>query len=473
MMRIALTAAAFLVMVFFIMRPRSVRIPLTKRRLPLDYVAGSVLGALMLILSGLLTPDQTIGSLVGREGFRPYTIIILFMAVAYIAISLDSTGFFEYIALKIVLRAGNDGRKLFLYFYLLSGFITLFTSNDIVILTMTPIIFYFTKHAKIRMLPFLVAEFFAANLWSMAFYFSNPTNIIAAQAHGLGFFEFSAWMILPTIASGVVCYALLYAIFRKDINIKFHVPKAINPSEFLHDRHCAFVTFFVFCTTVGFLAASPVIGLEMWIVSLFFALLLFGYDVAVVYKEHRNEGLVFYRKLRKHATGHPGKVYSFRLHLIAERMPWKVVPFLVCSFIMVEGLVVTGVTDYLAAAIAKFSSNVFFSAISMGFLSSFAANLINNQPMTVLFTKITESSQFALTGGSRLASVFSLIIGSNLGANITLIGALAGIMWIKIIRDKKQVVSYADFARLGLMVTPVVILTACGVLAIEFFLVGI
>jgi arsenical pump membrane protein len=92
--------------------------------------------------------------------------------------------------------------------------------------------------------------------------------------------------------------------------------------------------------------------------------------------------------------------------------------------------------------------------------------------MTVLFTKITESSQFVMPAGTKLASIFSLIIGSNLGANITLIGALAGIMWVKIIRDKKQTVSYGSFAKLGLLVMPPVIVAACGVLALEFFLFG-
>jgi arsenical pump membrane protein len=177
---------------------------------------------------------------------------------------------------------------------------------------------------------------------------------------------------------------------------------------------------------------------------------------------------VFKRYFHKHST----KIYQFRLHMIAERMPWKIVPFLLCSFVMVEGLVVSRVTDAAASFFSSISSNIFVSVLSMGFLSSFAANLINNQPMTVLFTKITESSQFAMPASTKLASVFSLIIGSNLGANITLIGALAGIMWAKILRDKDQTVTYRGFAELGFFVMPLVILAACGTLALEFFFFG-
>ena len=463
---------AFVVAIFFIVRPTRVKLPRLGRELTLDYVAGSVIGVLLLLVTGVLAPGQAVSLLVGRPGFSPYTIIILFMAVAYIAISLDSTGFFEYVALKIILRSGGDGRKLFFYFYFLSGFITLFTSNDIVILTLTPIIFYFGKHAKIKVLPYLIAEFFAANIWSMFLYIGNPTNIIAASASGIGIVEYSAWMVLPTLAAGLTCLALLYFVFSGHVNIRFNVPKDIDPDHFLKDRKCAFVTFATFVLTLVTLFLSPFLGLEMWVVSLFFALALFVYDAGIAFEEYYKEHLKYYNIFQRYFRRHAAKVYEFRLHMIAERMPWKIVPFLLCSFIMVEGLVVTGATDAAASFMSAVSFNVFAAVLSMGFISSFAANLVNNQPMTVLFTQITESPQFALAGNMKLASVLSLIIGSNLGANITLIGALAGIMWVKILRDKDQTVTYRGFAKLGLLVTPFVILAACGVLALEFFLFG-
>jgi len=471
MIGIFFVVLAFIVAIFFIIRPTKIRVPFTGRTFTLDYAVGSILGVSLLLVANILTPHQAFASLVGRAGFSPYSIIILFMAVAYIAISLDSTGFFEYLALKIVMRSGGDGRKLFFYFYLLSGFITLFTSNDIVILTLTPIIFYFGKHARIKILPYLIAEFFAANIWSMCLYIGNPTNIIAASASGIGLIEYSVWMLLPTIAAGLTCMALLYLVFREHVNFKFKVPH-VNPDDFLKDRRCAFVTLAVFCLTLITLGLSPLMGLEMWVISLFFAAVLFIYDAGSAFSEYYNEKMTFYHVFKRYVLRQRTKIYQFRLHLIAERMPWKIIPFLLCSFIMVEGLVVTGATDVAAAFFSSLSSNIFASVISMGFLSSLAANLVNNQPMTVLFTKITESSQFVMPASTKLASIFSLIIGSNLGANLTLIGALAGIMWAKILKDKDQTVTYRGFAELGFLVMPLVILAACGTLALEFFFFG-
>jgi arsenical pump membrane protein len=220
------------------------------------------------------------------------------------------------------------------------------------------------------------------------------------------------------------------------------------------------------------MAVSPIIGIEMWIVSLVAATGLFCYDAAVAMFEHSNKNLSFYRVFKRYVYRSHTKVYSFRLHLIAERMPWKIMPFLICAFIMVEGLVVSGVTDGIASFLSLVSVNVFASALSMGLLSSFSANLINNQPMTVLFTKITESQNFLLTGSDRIASVYALIAGSNLGANITLIGALAGIMWANILKHKDKGISYKNFAKLGLIVTVPVIIATCMMLALELFLFG-
>jgi len=472
MMNVIFAVLAFAVMIFFIVRPSEIRIPGISRKIKADYVIGSIIGVLLLILFGVLTPDQALASLVGRPGFSPYTIIILFMSVAYIAISLDSTGFFEYVALKLIMHSGGDGRRLFFYFYFLSGFITLFTSNDIVILTLTPIIFYFGKHAKIKVLPYLIAEFFAANIWSMFLYIGNPTNIIAASASGINIIEYSVWMILPTIAAGLTCLGILYLVFRNNVSITFTIPKDINPDDFLKDKRSALVTFGTFVLTLCTLFLSPFLGLEMWTVALLFATALFVYDAGIAFDEYYKDHLQYYRVFKHYVHRQQTKIYEFRLHLIADRMPWKIIPFLVCSFIMVESLVVSGITDMMAKFISMLSFNIFSATLSMGFLSAFAANLVNNQPMTVLFTKITESSQFVMPAGTKLASIFSLIIGSNLGANITLIGALAGIMWVKIIRDKKQTVSYGSFAKLGLLVMPPVIVAACGVLALEFFLFG-
>jgi arsenical pump membrane protein len=474
MLPLIVTLLAFSIAIFFIVHPITVRIG--KRRLEMDYAWGSVIGAAMIILADVLTPGEAWDSLIGRPGFSPYTIIILFMSLAYITISLDSTGFFEYVALKFINHSRGSKMRLFLLFFLLSSLITLFTSNDIVILTLTPIIFYFGKHAKVRMLPYLIAEFFAANIWSMFLYIGNPTNIIVAMASNLNFYEFTYWMALPTTAGGLLCLALLYLIFRKDITGRFEIPKEIDPKHFIKDKGCAIATLSIFVGTMVMFMLSPFFGLQLWWISFVFAAALFIFDGIMAIGENANKQLIFYKTFRRYVYHKETKVYQFRLHMIFEHMPWKIIPFLVGLFLMVEGLLVTGFIDMAASFIAWLSPNVMAASMSMGFISSLAANVVNNQPMTILFTKILESPQFALTGAVKSASIYSLIIGSNLGANLTIIGALAGIMWAKIVNEKKdgqdEVINYRIFAKYGFLITPLVILVTCGVLAVEFMILG-
>jgi arsenical pump membrane protein len=74
----------------------------------------------------------------------------------------------------------------------------------------------------------------------------------------------------------------------------------------------------------------------------------------------------------------------------------------------------------------------------MCYLSALACNILNNQPMTILFTKILQHPAFVVDPVAAKAAMYGLIMGSNFGANFTIIGALAGIMWVQILQDKSM-----------------------------------
>jgi arsenical pump membrane protein len=94
--------------------------------------------------------------------------------------------------------------------------------------------------------------------------------------------------------------------------------------------------------------------------------------------------------------------------------------------------------------------------------------VVNNIPMTAMMVPIT--SGIAQTPDMALAMAYSLVIGSNLGANITITGALAGILWIETAKAEKWSTGISDFIKTGLTVTPVVILASAAVLALEIIL---
>ena len=95
-------------------------------------------------------------------------------------------------------------------------------------------------------------------------------------------------------------------------------------------------------------------------------------------------------------------------------------------------------------------------------------NVVNNIPMTAMMVPITSS--IAPTPQMALAMAYSLVIGSNLGANITITGALAGILWLECAKVEKWKTGISEFIKIGVTVTPFVILASATVLAVEILI---
>ncbi|MEM3014333.1 MAG: ArsB/NhaD family transporter [Candidatus Bathyarchaeia archaeon] len=421
-------------------------------QIKIDYGTAPLLGIFILLASSSINTTTIVNGILGTNSVRPYEILILFMALAYICVSLDLTGFFAYIALHIARAAGNSGRKLFFYFFLLSGFLTVFTSNDIVILTLTPIICYFANYAGVDPIPYLVAQFFAANIWSIALFIGNPTNIIVAQAFNLSFLEYSRWMIAPTLSAGLSCLALLWMTFKKRIPSKIDKPD-VDPRNALVDKQGCIFGLSSLAACLLLLGCSSELKIPVWIIPLFFATLMFGRSVLLEY-------ILPWKKTE-------GKVQNRTLALVAKRMPWKIVPFVVSLFIMVEALYSTGWIDIFASSLSAMLNDVVLAVFATGFLSSLTSNIMNNQPMTILFVRILQNTHFAANPLSQKGAMLALVLGSNFGANFTPLGALAGIMWAEILHNKGIRISFKEFSKYGFTIMPTVAALSCLSLLIE------
>jgi len=447
----------FPIVIAMVVKAVQFQMPWLHRPVKIDYAIAPLLGVALLFVTNCIDTETLWRGIEGNEKIRPYAILILFNALAYVCISLDKTGFFAFLALWTAKKAGTSGPKFFLYFFFLSSILTTFTSNDIVILTLTPLICYFAHYTKLNPIPYLVAEFFAANIWSVALYIGNPTNIIVAEAYRLTFAGYSAWMLLPTLVAGVSCLALLWLVFHKEIPREIQPPE-IQPQSALKDTQGAIFGVITLLSCLVLLSFSFWLEWDIWKICLVTCMVMMCRDVALdvcLYHDHRFNWA------------------NSNVREVLRRMPWKIVPFVVGMFTLVEALSQSGWTTYFATWISAASSNLWVAVFFMGFLSSLAANLINNQPMTILFTQITQDSAFVVAAPVVLkGSMFALIMGSNFGANFTLIGALAGIMWSSILVDKKITISYGMFFKYGFLIMPVVVALSCLTLAIELYFFG-
>jgi arsenical pump membrane protein len=338
---------------------------------------------------------------------------------------------FEYIALKVIKRAGSSGGKLFVYLFLLTSFLTLFTSNDVVILTITPIILYMCNSVAMSPIPFLFAQFFAAKIAGMGLYVGNPTNIVVADAYGISFAEFARWMLLPAISAVATCLLMLWLVFRQKVPVKISAPQ-LDPRKALKDERGAVFGLAVLASTITVMSLPQTwTGLQPWMVAAAFMLVMFIYDLLMA---------------------------RSKILEVLKRMPWKIAPFLVGLFVIVESLASSGWTDMLAVQLSKFSTNTISAVFTVGFLSSLAAGLMNNHPMTIFFVKTLQSPT---SKTAKFGAMLALVIGSNLGANFRLTGALAGLMWSEIISNKGCFISFSEFSKHGFKIMPIVAAVAC------------
>ena len=377
----------------------------------------TLVGAAVLLLTGLIDVERVTSALVADTAINPLKILVLFISMTILSIFLDELGFFRYLANFALKRAGKSQIRLFLFLYVTVSVLTVFTSNDIIILSCTPFICYFAKNANISPLPFLAAEFVAANTWSMALIIGNPTNIYLVTAAGGDFVSYMKVMLVPAIASGAAACLFLFLSFRK----KLSAPIVAEPEEIvLQDKLSLWVGILHLAVCTVVLAIGSYIGVEMWLVSFLSVISLFLWNIVI--------SLVRREKPKA-------------LLACLKRAPWELIPFILSMFVIVEALHANGVTHNLSLLLDG-SMPIW----EYGVTSFLAANLINNIPMSVLYSSILSYRSFST------AAVYATVIGSNLGACLTPIGALAGIMWSSILKEHNLKFGYVDFLKIGVTV---------------------
>ena len=371
----------------------------------------------LLLLCGVLPAKEAWAGLTASGEMNPLKILALFVSLTFLSVYLDELGFFRRLACVLLRRAKGSQKKLFFCLYALVSVLTVFTSNDIVVLTFTPFICCFCKEERISPVPYLVGEFVAANTWSMMLVIGNPTNIYLASACGIEVGEYVSVMWLPTLLAGLVALFGLWLLFCKQLSLP--VAPVVQSAEIADGGLLAIgVAHLAVCVVC--LAVSSYIHLPMWIAATAFAASLGVCTLAYAAAKKRFKGA--------------GRL----LFTSFKRAPWELVPFVLSMFLIVLSLQKYGVTERLASLLSGKGALWKYGAASF-----FSANVVNNIPMSVLFGGVLTASE------TSAASVYATIVGSNLGAYLTPIGALAGIMWTGLLKTYRVDFSFRRFVVYG------------------------
>ena len=393
-----------------------------------------LVGAIICLAFGFAGQNPVQDIFLNDSTINPLKILIIFISCTSISVLLDKIGFFSYIAAIILNKFKSSQTKLFFSFAAVIGILTIFTSNDILILTFTPFICYFTKRAKIDPIPFIVSEFVCANVWSMFFFIDNPTNIYMCQAINppIEFLPYAAQMAIPTAICGVFATFLTYFIFRK----KLSQPVNIDEVEIVKpDKTMLTIGLVGLSIMVVLMAASNYIKLGGFELELWYIPLVCGVATYLAVAI----SLLFRKEYRK--TGFKVMWES------AKNLPYALIPFLLSMSVFVFSLINAGFIDVVANFLAE--KTIYLT----GFIAFFAGNLLNNIPMSMMFTGVLTNSAFQSANAHLYTDVYAVVAASNITALLTPIGSLAGIMFMKILKQNEVKFSFLEFVKYGAIIS--------------------
>ena len=385
-------------------------------------------GALMLALR-LETPAQAWQ--VMRTG---QDALLFLLALLLLSALLERSGFFDWSSIQAVRLARGDGRRLYRNVFVLGALITASLSLDTTAVILTPVVLAFVARLKLPARPYIFACAFVANVASLTLPVSNLTNLLFTGAFGLPFGGFALRMLLPQGAALLTNYALFRWCFRGDLPEKFSGDDLPDPQTVVPD--------------VGyFRAAVAVLGL-----------VLVGYFAAP------------FAHLPPYAVGFAGclalAVWGVRARQVdgtlLREVSWPVFPFVVGLFVVIGGVENLGLTGPMAGWLLRLDTHPLAGMAAMAGGAGLASNVVNNIPAALLARSVLQQSH------AHAPLVYAALLGTNIGPNLTLSGSLATLLVLTSARKKGEDIRALDFFKVGLLVTPLTLLTAVLALWLTF-----
>lgn len=374
--------------------------------------AWAVSAAVLLTVLGLIPLHSALGAV--AEGGDVYLFLIGMMVLAELA---RQQGLFDWLAMYAVQHARGSGQRLFDLVFLVGILVTVFLSNDATAVVLTPAVYAACKAAKAEPLPYLFICAFIANAASFVLPISNPANLVVFGSQMPPLLDWLRQFTLPSLAAIGLTYLVLRLAQRKQIRQPLATlieRQALPPGAGL----CALGIVLTGMLLLATSALDRPLGLPTFCAGLATA------------------GLIHLRQRRSPMP-------------VLKGVAWGVLPLVAGLFVLVEAVAHTGVIERLAHGLATLASSSQTQASwSAGVAAAIAGNLMNNLPTGL----IAGSMGHIVDLPARTTA--ALMIGVDLGPNLSITGSLATLLWLVAIRREGEHVGALDFLRLGVLVMP-------------------
>jgi arsenical pump membrane protein len=383
-------------------------------------------GAALLVIIGLITPSDALHGI--ARGTDVYLFLTGMMLLAEVA---RSEGLFDWLAALATRHADGSPHRLFFLIYAVGTVVTVFLSNDATAVVLTPAVAAAVRAAEVeRPLPYLLTCAFIANAASFVLPISNPANLVIYGSHMPPLLVWLPRYLLPSAVSIVATYALLRWTQHRPLQqtIAKRVPLPALPAG-------------------GKVAATGIVATAVALLTASAMDVALGLPTAIAGAATAGFVLLF----------QPRKFWS-----LVKDISWGVLPLVAGLFVLVQALDKTGVVAMISAQLRDIADHsVAAAAWAAGLVVAFGSNLANNLPVGLIAGSAIQNDHIA-DNVTR-----AILVGVDLGPNLSVTGSLATILWLAALRREGQRVGARYFLAVGAIVMPPALLLAIAAIFVR------
>lgn len=382
--------------------------------------AAALAGAVVLLLTRVLDFDAAVGYI----DFN--TIGVLIGMMLFVAV-VKNSGLFEYIAIKAAKMAKGDPWKIMAAFIVITAFLSGFLDNVTTVLLVGPMTITIARMLRINPVPFLITQIFASNIGGTATLIGDPPNIMIGSAAGLTFIDFVANTGIVAVASIVVLLIAMKFLYGNRMKADAEAIESVahlDESKAIEDH--------------GLLVKSIVMVVIVVFAFIFHSQI--GVDTATIALTCAAVMMV---------------IGGQDIDDIISEVEWSTILFFTMLFVVVGGMVETGVIGELANVVLNVASgHQIIMMMILLWASALFSSVLDNIPFVA--TLIPLVTALGESGVDIEPLWWAISLGACFGGNGTLIGASANVVLSGISNKHGYPITFATYTKVGF---PVMIMT--------------
>jgi len=404
----------------------------------------AVLGALVAWASDVVSVNDviTVWHIVWDATFT-------FVALIVISMLLERAGCFAWAALHVAQWGRGKANRLLVWVILLGAVVSALFANDGAALLLTPIVIVLLSSLGFSgrtALVFIIATGFIADTASLPLIISNLVNIVSANYFDISFGRYALVMMPVNVIAVLSSLLVVRWTFRQDTpaSMTYKLTDLAPPRSAIKDP-------------LVFAWAAPILAL---LLLAFFVTGSLNIPTAFLSGSAATALMLIAARLWSPHTGNVRLIGA-----LLKEAPWQIVIFSVGMYVVVYGLASAGLTDLGANALEWLARHGEIPAtVGAGVLAALTASVMNNMPSTLV--GVLSIEQANVSEHIRELMIYANVIGNDLGPKLTPIGSLATLLWLHVLARSGYHVSWSQYIRIGVVITPPVLIVTLLALAL-------